>query len=91
MLTLAMYSSIFRFEEFNPFSYSVEPVFSNERVITIEGSLESISAAEKDISRKLRQCMEKDMRTLMSVSNFFIFISFTYYSDKNYLIPGRCK
>eukprot|EP00794_Sanderia_malayensis_P003316 gene3316-3801_t len=54
------------FEEFSPFPYSVEPVFSNERVITIEGSVESISVAEKEISKKLRQCMEKDMKTLMS-------------------------
>ena len=58
----------FRFEEFTPFSYSVEPLFSNERVITVEGSLDSICTAEKEISRKLRQCMERDMKTLMSVS-----------------------
>ena len=59
--------SLFRFEEFTPFSYSAEPLFSNERVITVEGNLDSVYSAEKEISRKLRQCMERDMKTLMTV------------------------
>ena len=48
----------------------MEPIFSNERVITVEGDVDSINLAEKEISRKLRQCMERDMRTLMSVGTF---------------------
>ena len=38
------------------------PAMYPDRVITIKGTIENMSAAEASISQKLRECIEKEMQ-----------------------------
>ena len=45
-----------------------------DRVITVKGTIENMSAAEASISQKLRECIEKEMQVGF-FSNFLSYLS----------------
>lgn len=51
-----------RYDEGHQFGPNGMMYSSGERVITIEGTVDAICAAEKILSQRLRDYMEKDMK-----------------------------
>lgn len=49
-------------------------MFTGERVITIEGSVDAICAAEVALSKRLRDYMDKDMKNANNSQMVFQFL-----------------
>ena len=76
-----MFLLFFSYDEGGQFGPNGMMVSLGERVITIEGTVDAICAAEKIISQRLRDYMEKDLKNStnnqQAVNFFQIFKKFT--------------
>ena len=64
---------IYSYEDGNQFSPN-GIMFTGERVITIEGSVDAICAAEVALSKRLRDYMDKDMKNANNSQMVFHFL-----------------